>query len=209
MRNRLWEDDREDRRTSATRRTATHSAPSRTATDAPATRKVRKFKNGFGDNWPVRLVITYVDGSQDIFVGDEIDADNPVINALVTIRTTRRFWRLNLADTGTMAGGAVYSTDEELLRSAYALGYRSTDPVEIGRILNCVAEWYVTGEDGEPAVDERGNWIPATPPIRGFYAPGTHRPAAAPYTPGPAAAPYTHDPAAAPYTPGPGAGSTT
>ena len=187
MRNRLWEDDREDRRTSATRRTATHSAPSRTATDAPATRKVRKFKNGFGDNWPVRLVITYVDGSQDIFVGDEIDADNPVIAALATIRTTRRFWRLNLADTGAMADEAVYLTDEELLKRAYALGYRSTDPVEIGRILNFVAEWYVTGKDGEPAVDERGNWIPATPTVRGFYTPGTHRPAAAPYAPGPGA----------------------
>ena len=136
-------------------------------------KKTRTTKSWF-DNPPARIEITYRNGEQDILVEDEIDADNPVIQALANIRTVRRFWRLNKP---CKAGDeVVYSTDEELVKYAMGIGYTTNDPVELGKAMNMVAEYFITGEDGEPAEDAKGDWIKAKPADRDYKS-GSHKPA--------------------------------
>ncbi len=130
----------------------------------------RKMKSGFGDNPPVRIEIVYTDGSMDILKGEQIDADNPVLQALANIRTCRRFWRLASFNVDKPQ----YSTDQELIEDARKRGYKTNKAEEAAEVLNCVCEYFLTGADGEPLTDEDGLWIVADPHARGTFTPGTH-----------------------------------
>lgn len=164
MRRRLhsWDDVPE---TPATRTPATkHAEPEKRIP------RERKLKSGFGDNPPVRIEIVYMDGSMDILKGEQIDADNPVLQALANIRTCRRFWRLASFNVDKPQ----YSTDQELIEDARKRGFKTNDATEAAKVLNCVCEYFLTGADGEPLVDDDGLWILADPTAPPTFTPGTH-----------------------------------
>jgi len=157
-----------------TRRTKKH-------TDTEGTTPKRdpdKVINFFGDNPPIRIEITYKNGEKDILKSNEIDADNPIVQALAHIRTCRRFW----TDPTMPAGKQAWSTDEELLDIAARLGISVPDlsaaekAAKVAEKLGMTSKYFLTGDDGEPLQDERGFWTEANPATAGSYTPGTHAP---------------------------------
>ena len=110
------------------------------------------------DDPPVQVRITHASGKEEVIMAGEINADNPVIKRLVNIRPIRRFWRLNLT-----VSNPVYYTDEEIILKADHEGLKTSDPVEAGKAMNFIAEYYLTDGAGEP-LKEGGKWVPVDIP---------------------------------------------
>ena len=161
--------------TRRTKRSSTSAAPA-----APAgKRDPDTAVNFFGDNPPIRIEITYRNGDKDILKGEQIDADNPILAALGQVRTCRRFW----TDPKAPLKEQRWSTDEEMIAFANGISLVSKfasiheRAAEIGAKLGLEAKYFLTGEDGEPLVDNDGLWTLANPGAYGTYAPGSHVPA--------------------------------
>lgn len=158
------------------RATSKRNGGSKTAPASAPQQRSGKIVNFFGDNPPVRLVIVYANGDEDILKGNQIDADNPIIKALCNIRTIRRFW----TDSAMPADKQTWSTDEEVLEAARQLGIALPDGSTAERAaaaasrLGLSYKFFQTGEDGEPLHDERGFWLEASVNNAGTYTPGTH-----------------------------------
>ncbi len=127
---------------------------SATEPEKPIQRK-RQQKTGFGGNPPVRIEMTLANGEKITMIGDQIDGDNPVIQNLLNVRSCARFWRLRRINVEKPE----YFNDKEIKAEAAKRGFKTNDPVEAGEVLGCVAEWFLTDDEGEPKVDpDTGLW---------------------------------------------------
>ena len=165
-----------------------YSEYSETTTRAPKNKRRSKtepeisgmINEATSDDPFIRVELFRQSGRKTVLIGEQIDGDNPDIQELALVRSSRRYWRFDYMPEDTLE----YNTDDELLSLAQSIPkvWDTVKGIEdkeeqlraVAERLHMVAKNFITDGNGKEII-KNGKMVPASGRT---YVPGTHIPVA-------------------------------